>query len=119
MGKIQNYLLSTVKWPGRFLAAWIAFSMSMLTFEVYIKTGLWQENTSGFFLSLAVILCSIIGLVLSWKKPIFGAVIFSILGFFYLYLLSKDPCLPTLVFMVIPMFLTSVFFVLDSFLKKR
>jgi len=100
-------------WIPRGLGILFTIFLVLLSFDVFGKEVSLGKMLLGFFISLLPAAVVFITLLIAWKKPFIGGVIFIALGFLYM-VVAISRVNWTVQFIVSgPLFLTGIFFLID------
>lgn len=72
-----------ILWTPRILSILLIVLMFMLSFDVFDSTESWVVIAGGFLIHNIPVFILTIALIISWKRPLVGAVMFIAAGIFY------------------------------------
>ncbi|MBN2268044.1 MAG: hypothetical protein JXC35_01340 [Acholeplasmataceae bacterium] len=74
-----------ILWAPRILSILLILMLFMLSFDVFEVDDVWYRLILGFLIHNIPAFVLTIALVLAWKYPLVGAVIYTIAGLFYAF----------------------------------
>ncbi len=72
-----------IRWSPRILSILLIVLLMMFSLDVFESTGPWYEILLGFLIHNIPAFILILVLVISWKKPLVGAIVYTTAGLFY------------------------------------
>ncbi len=72
-----------ILWTPRILSIVLILLMFMLSFDVFDSNEEWYMIALGFLIHNIPVYVLIIALIISWKRPLIGAILFIAAGIFY------------------------------------
>lgn len=72
-----------ILWTPRILSLLLIMLMLMLSFDVFDSNEIWYNILGGFLIHNIPVFVLSIALILSWKRPLIGAITFISAGVFY------------------------------------
>lgn len=115
---------SFLKWAPRILNILFILFLLMFSFDVFIEEYTVGEMIVGFLMHNIPTGVIALVLILSWKRPQIGGVVFIIVGLLYMFLMrnSEDVWYEAMGFSMIlagPAILTGILYLLDWRVKER
>lgn len=72
-----------ILWAPRILSILLILLMFMFSFDVFDLDDVWYMLILGFLIHNIPVFILTIALIISWKRPIVGAILFVAVGIFY------------------------------------
>lgn len=111
-----------IRWTPRVLSICLVVLLFMLSLDVFEIDATLTELLLAFLMHNIPALILTLVIILSWKKPWIGAIIFALAGLFYIvFLLFMDRPLMfgAIMTLSLPAFISSVFYYLDFRQSKK
>lgn len=110
-GQVSPQLAKVIRWAPRIAAIMIIFFTSLFSLDVFESGGKPLELLGGFLIHNIPSIIMIVLLVLAWKRPVVGFVVFLLaaLGFTVFFVRGSDP-LPVLLLFVLPLLMVALLF---------
>lgn len=72
-----------IVWAPRILSILLIFVMFMFSFDVFESDDIWYRIALGFLIHNIPVFVLTISLIIAWKQPLIGAIVFIAAGIFY------------------------------------
>lgn len=105
-----------VQWSPRVLSILFALFLMIFSFDVFEMVAPWYELLLGFLIHNIPTLILAIVILLAWKRPLIGAIIFCAAGLFYAILVFSNQGLADWISVMIiglPAIIISILYYMD------
>lgn len=116
MKTLSYSLLLFLNWIPRILGILFAILISFFAFDVFGQGAGFLKTLLALLMHLVPTFLLVIILILSWKKPWIGGILFILLGIAYLIWASQSGRGSQIIY--IPLFLVGILFLSSWFLRK-
>jgi hypothetical protein len=114
MNKFKTFLF----WLPRVLTILFIIFLSLFSLDAFSEGYGYWEALGGFFMHNIPVFILLIVLLISWKWPEIGGLIFLGLGIFYLFLISGKAPLWGFLIVGVPVILIGLLFLFQKYFKE-
>ena len=112
---IPDELLNAIRWSARIICIIFILFISMFAFDVFDQAAGFWRTAGALLLHLLPSFVMISVLVISWRKPLVGGIVFLVIAISYIIWSSGRT---TYAIIAVPIFLISALFFLSWILEK-
>ena len=109
----------TLTWLPRILTIIFICFISMFALDEFSDPNGFWLNLAGFLIHLVPSFALIICLILAWKKPLIGGIIFIFLSVVFTFAFDTYEDVVTLLIISFPLLLVGILYLVDFHLRKK
>ncbi len=111
-----------IRWTPRILSVLLIFLLFLLSLDVFESDEPWYKIILGFLIHNIPTTILLVTLIIAWKHPWVGSVVFMLAGMFYAIMMffNQGPvAILSVLTLSLPGVLSGVFFGLDHYLSRK
>jgi len=106
-------------WIPRVLAILFILFLSLFALDVFTGEVPFIQELGGFLIHLAPSYAMIIALIISWRKPLIGGIIFILLDLVFTFYFRTYQALPNFLIISFPLIVIGALFIIFHILDKK
>lgn len=111
---------NVIRWTPRILSILLIIMLFALSLDVFDGESGWMNIVIGLLIHNIPPFILLIVLIIAWKKPIVGAIVWTLTGILYsVFMLFREGMFPAILTLGLPAVIIGVLFWMDDTMRKK